>query len=329
MTNRSRIAVVLGCIALAGCESSGSSGGALASGGHGGATESGSGASGTGGAGSGTGGGGSAGGSAGPGSPLGSGGHGATGGTSGGAGVGGIMRGAAGHGEAGGGGGGGDGGAGARGGAAGAGPDTLCPNCRAAFDGVTLDGWTQVPANSWSVTNGAMHSLAPARGYIYTDRLYGSFRFIFVSRLISDPAAHVPCVLFWGNRVGTDALGALQVQPPLGYMWDYRPTGATANQDPARYETHLAHPTLNDKQWSQCEMLADVAAGTMRMACCQLSGTGEGTCKATEVVDFKQPGAGVAAPLALQVHNAAMIEEFKGLYVESPVADPTVLLTTR
>ena len=195
------------------------------------------------------------------------------------------------------------------------------------FDGKSLAGWTQVPAASWSIVDGAMHSLGPARGYIYTNTSYGDFRFIFTSRLVKDPKAHNPCVLFWGDSLGTDALGALQVQPPPGYMWDYRTSGPTANKSPDMFETRYAHPAMSATEWSRCEMLANKSAGTMRLACCQLNGAN--TCKATEIVLFKQAGAGKVAPLALQVHNGEMIEEFKELYVESPVALPDKLITTQ
>jgi Domain of Unknown Function (DUF1080) len=203
------------------------------------------------------------------------------------------------------------------------------PNLVSVFDGATLDGWIQVPASSWSVVGGAMHSLGTARGYIYTKNVgYGDFRFVFTSRLVGDPANHNPCVLFWGNSFAVDALAAIQIQPPPGYMWDYRTTGPTANQSPDRFETRFGHPAVVDTQWSQCEMLGNQATGTLRFACCQLP-SGTGRCKASEIVDFKDPTAGRAAPLALQVHNAQMIEEFKNLWVESPVADPTALLTTQ
>jgi hypothetical protein len=196
------------------------------------------------------------------------------------------------------------------------------------FDGTGLTGWIQVPAASWSVVGGAMHSLGTARGYIYTTNTYGDFRFIFSSRLVMDPANHVQCVLFWGTAAApVDALHAIQVQPPQGYMWDYRTTGPTANKSPDMFETRFGHPAFVSTQWSQCEMLGNQATGTLRLACCQL--TGSTRCKAVEVVDFKDPTAGRTAPLALQVHNAGMIEEFKDLFVESPVADPTHLLTTQ
>jgi Domain of Unknown Function (DUF1080) len=195
------------------------------------------------------------------------------------------------------------------------------------FNGTTLDGWIQVPASSWSVVGGAMHSLGTARGFIYTRASYQDFRVVFTSRLVADPAAHLPCVLFWGNSPAVDALAAIQIQPPRGYMWDYRRTGPTANLSPDRYETRLGGPALVDTQWSQCEILTNRAAGTMRFACCQLNGAAR--CKGVEIVDFKDPTAGLEAPLAFQVHNAGMIEEFKDVSLESPVAAPGTLVTTQ
>jgi len=195
------------------------------------------------------------------------------------------------------------------------------------FNGSNLDGWIQVPAGSWSIVGGAMHSVGTARGFIYTRATYGDFRMVFSSRLVADPAAHLPCVLFWGNSPAVDALAAIQIQPPRGYMWDYRRTGPTANMSPDRYETRLGGPALTDTQWSQCEILTNRAAGTMRFACCQLGVNPR--CKGVEIVDFKDPSAGIVAPVAFQVHNAGMIEEFKDVYLESPVADPMMLVTTQ
>jgi len=76
---------------------------------------------------------------------------------------------------------------------------------------------------------------------------------------------------------------------------------------PNRYETRLGGPALTDTQWSQCEILTNRAAGTMRFACCQLGVNPR--CKGVEIVDFKDPSAGIVAPVAFQVHNAGMIEE--------------------
>jgi hypothetical protein len=210
---------------------------------------------------------------------------------------------------------------------------TVCPtpNCNPIFNGQDLSGWTQVPASppQWSVVNGAMHSLASKRGYIYTAKSYGDFRFIFSLRQLQDPTpTHQPCVLFWGTSVTVDAMAALQVQPPVGYLWDYRMGRSVAPPS----ASHAGYKTPNTA-WNRCEMLANSAAGTMRLACCPLPADGNGACtsKATEVVDFdakssQGPFVGTIAPLGLQIHTAGQIDEYKDLYVESPVAAPTTLL---
>jgi hypothetical protein len=205
------------------------------------------------------------------------------------------------------------------------------PNCNPIFNGQDLSGWTQVPASppQWSIVNGAMHSLATKRGYIYTAKSYGDFRFIFSLRQLQDPTpTHQPCVLYWGTSVTADAMLALQVQPPVGYLWDYRLGRSVAPPSTA----HVGYKTPNTV-WNRCEMLANAAAGTMRLACCPLPADGNGACtsKATEVVDFSAknsqgPFVGTTAPLGLQIHTAGQIDEYKDLYVESPVAAPTTLL---
>ena len=64
------------------------------------------------------------------------------------------------------------------------------------------------------------------------------------------------------------------------------------------------------------------------MACCPLP-TGAATCKATEVLDFTDPKAGQVGPLAIQVHNGGIPDEYKSLYVESPVVTkPGQFITT-
>ncbi|WP_394617750.1 hypothetical protein JNUCC0626_01240 [Lentzea sp. JNUCC 0626] len=83
------------------------------------------------------------------------------------------------------------------------------------------------------------------------------------------------------------------------------------------------------RSWAQCEILADGDTGIARMACCPLP-DGAARCKATEVLKFedrKEP-AGREAPLAIQIHNKGIEDEYKDLVVESPVADPSKFLTT-
>jgi hypothetical protein len=203
------------------------------------------------------------------------------------------------------------------------------PNLVSIFDG-TFNGWTQVPANSWTIMGGAMHSLGTARGFIYTsaNMNYGSFRWIFTERIIM--ANHQVPVLIWGNNPGADALAGIQMQVPNGSMWDYRKTGPTANKDPAQFEKRVGAGTPGmAMQWYQCEVLADNTKGSLRDACCPVMGTTP--CKATEIMDFTDPAAmGAKGPVALQIHNGGIIQEFKNLYIESPVVtSPGVLITTQ
>jgi hypothetical protein len=230
------------------------------------------------------------------------------------------------------------------------------PNFVSIFDGTSLTGWTVVVDGNvtntnptqWTVVDGAMHSTGANRNFIYyTPNEYGDFRFIFTVRLISDVAdtpPHVPCVLFWGSSITDDAMDALQVQPPKGYTWDYRhaPGGVNLNASGgAAGSKGIAGYPQPDTAWAQCEMLANVAAGTMRMACCPSDGDAKcaGT-PAVEIVDLtvQTPNAVKAQMpyyLALQAHTGnngaktGQIEEFKDLYVESPVVNPTTFVTTQ
>ena len=64
------------------------------------------------------------------------------------------------------------------------------------------------------------------------------------------------------------------------------------------------------------------------MACCPLA-AGATTCKAVAVVVFTDKTAGRVGPIAIQVHNAGIQDEYKGLYLESPVKDsPDQFITT-
>ena len=69
-------------------------------------------------------------------------------------------------------------------------------------------------------------------------------------------------------------------------------------------------------EWSRVEILADAAHGTARMAVAQPLGS-----KAVEVLDFKDAAAGKVGPIAWQMHNAGLIDEFKDVTIE---LDPKV-----
>jgi hypothetical protein len=76
-------------------------------------------------------------------------------------------------------------------------------------------------------------------------------------------------------------------------------------------------------EWSRIEILADASAGTARMAVAQPIGS-----KAVEVLDFKDPTAGKIGPIALQMHNAGLFDEYKDITIEvNPKVDELITLT--
>ena len=200
------------------------------------------------------------------------------------------------------------------------------PNLVSMFNGTDLNGWTQAAAGEWSVVGGAIHGNGTARGWIYYNvKQAGTFRWIFNVRQVS--GNHAPTVLIWGTTAPLhDALSAIQFQPPNGGHWDYRPGHNNGGKGEF---TQLPHTKIPTSRWAQCEIIADQATGAARMACCPLA-AGATTCKATEVLDFKDPTAGRVGPLAIQVHNKGIHDEYKSLYLESPVVDkPGSFITTK
>jgi hypothetical protein len=202
------------------------------------------------------------------------------------------------------------------------------PNLVSMFDGKTLNGWTSSDPKGWVIENNAIHSTGNARGWIYYNKLQaGTFRWIFdVRQEAIVGTAHNPTVLIWGTTNPIrDALSAIQFQPPSPYGWDYRPGANNAGN--GKFKTVAGHPKISITTWAQCELVADETSGVAKLACCPL--TGVGTCKASPLVVFTDKTAGRVGPIALQVHNAGIQDEFKGLYLESPVKDnPGQFITT-
>ena len=64
-------------------------------------------------------------------------------------------------------------------------------------------------------------------------------------------------------------------------------------------------------EWSRVEILADASKGTARMAVAQPPGS-----KAVEVLDFKDATAGKLGPIAWQMHNAGLFDEYKEVTLE-------------
>jgi hypothetical protein len=202
--------------------------------------------------------------------------------------------------------------------------EALRERTRPIFDGKTLDGWVQVPPDSWEVKDGAMASRGAGRGFIYTREDYARYRLVFLMRHVSGNPDHQACVLIFGARPEEgkkplDALGAIQFQPPNGGHWDYRPGHNNAGEG----FTRLPHSKFQPDEWFQVELLVDAPSGTARMAVAQPVGT-----RAVEVLRFKVPEAGRAGPIAWQMHNTGLFDEYKDVRIEvDPATD--ALLTTQ
>jgi len=195
----------------------------------------------------------------------------------------------------------------------------------ALFDGKTLDGWIQVPENSWIVKDGAMASSGAGRGVIHTKDDFSRYRLLFTLRHVSGEKDHRACVLIFCSRPAEgekplDALAGIQFQPPNGGHWDYRKGHNNAGND---YFTRVLNPKLDEHAWHRVELLVDATAGTARMAVAQPPGS-----RAVEVLRFSDPSAGRKGPIAWQMHNATLFDEYKDVFIEvDPPTDD--FITTR
>ena len=174
----------------------------------------------------------------------------------------------------------------------------------------------------WVVKDDAMASTGTGRGVIYTAKDYNRYRLMFTMRHVSGDPDHQACVLIFCTRPQAgekplDALGGIQFQVPKGGHWDYRPG---MNNSGGQAFTSVTKPQFDVHAWSRVEILADAANGTARMAVAQPPGA-----KAIEVLAFKDPAAGKVGPIAWQMHNAGLIDEYKDVAIElDPKADQLI-----
>jgi 3-keto-disaccharide hydrolase len=166
----------------------------------------------------------------------------------------------------------------------------------------------------WSVKDGAMASTGSGRGVIYTARDFRRFRLTFTMRHVSGNPDHQACVLIFCTRptpdeIPLDALGGIQFQVPRGGQWDYRPRRNNAGGNEFTLVTKVSY---DPHEWSRVEIVADATAGTARMAVAQPVGG-----KAVEVLDFHDPVAGRVGPIAWQMHNAGLFDEYKDVSIET------------
>lgn len=170
------------------------------------------------------------------------------------------------------------------------------------------------PSDGWTVKDGAMASTGAGRGVIYTERDYSRFRLLFTMRHVSGNPDHQACALIFctrpsPNEIPLDALGGIQFQVPRGGHWDYRPGHNDAGGDEF---TTIAKVDFDPHQWSRVEIVADAGMGTARMAVAQPIGR-----KAVEVLRFHDPSAGKTGPIAWQMHNAGLFDEYKDISIDT------------
>jgi hypothetical protein len=190
-------------------------------------------------------------------------------------------------------------------------PASILKQTRPIFDGKTLDGWIQIPPDSWVVKDGAMASTGAARGVIYTKDDYTTYRLFFTIRHVSGKPDHQAGILIFCDRPveskkPLDALGGIQFQVPNGGHWDYRP----GHNNGGKFKT-FKHPKFDAKEWSQVEILVDATKGTALMAVARPVGS-----KAVEVLGFDIPEAGKTGPIAWQMHNKGLFDEYKDVRIE-------------
>jgi hypothetical protein len=181
------------------------------------------------------------------------------------------------------------------------------------------------PDTAWVVKDGAMASTGAGRGVIYTQEDYGYYRLVFQVRQIS--GNHVPGMLIFCHRpatrgdlaeaqAGIDALGAIQFQVPNGRHWDYRPGMNKAGDHftrpvRIRYDLH---------EWAQVELLVNGKTGVARMAVAQPVGS-----RGVEILVFDDPAARRVGPIAWQMHNAGLFDQFKDVRIETDPKDDRLL----
>jgi hypothetical protein len=175
----------------------------------------------------------------------------------------------------------------------------------------------------WIVKGGAMASTGSGRGVIFTAKDYDRFRLTFTMRHVSGNPDHQACVLIFCARpesggMPLDALGGIQFQVPNGGHWDYRP--GMNNNGGAEF-TSVTKPGFDPHQWSRVEIVADASSGTARMAVAQPPSS-----RGVEVLAFRDPAAGKSGPIAWQMHNGGLFDEYKDVAIEIDPKSTDLLL---
>jgi hypothetical protein len=92
--------------------------------------------------------------------------------------------------------------------------------------------------------------------------------------------------------------------------------------------THWIYPNprplyLDPLKWHRCEVIARASTGEFKAACCEIEG--KDSCKAIEVLHYKDATAGKKGPFALMMHNDGLFDEYKDILIDTdPVGDDLV-----
>jgi hypothetical protein len=132
-------------------------------------------------------------------------------------------------------------------------------------------------------------------------------------RHVSGNPDHQACVLIFCTRPGADdvpldALGGIQLQPPNGGHWDYRPG---LNNNGSALFTTLQKTQFDPHSWSRVEITADASDGTAKMSVAQPP-----EAQPVDVLAFQDSSAGKAGPIAWQMHNAGLYDEYKDVTIQ-------------
>jgi hypothetical protein len=172
---------------------------------------------------------------------------------------------------------------------------------------------TKSAPTAWVVKDGAIASTGIGRSVMYTAKDYSRYRLMLTMRHLSGNPDHYACILLFctrpvGDAKPMDALGGIQFGLPNGNHWDYRGGGSNLGD---AFFTSVTKVQYDPRAWSQVELLVDAAQGTARMAVAQPPDS-----KAVEVLDFKDATGGKVGPIALQMHNPGLFDEYKDLSIE-------------
>jgi hypothetical protein len=185
------------------------------------------------------------------------------------------------------------------------------------FDGKTLDGWVGDPT-CWQVVDGAIVGVKGNQNLMTTGD-YDDFRIILCTRQVDSPSNHQG-VGFWGEHMPAGKYGyggCVDVMPPMPWTWDYTvnkgaPGKLTINRD---LDKEMG---VKRSDWSQAEILANRAKGTIRMAV-----------NGIEVLYYTDdnPARLKKGPIGLQAHAGNKDVRYKDIYIEvAPKEDRLITL---